>query len=225
MSYTEDLEPTHQSPDEEESNLGRWLLMGLLLANLASDLNPDDWDGTTFAQFRRQLEVVYGPTIRDWLRTEYIPWLEARGIPVGVSGTPASIDRAIEAAFANTRDLHRSMQSSFSAGEFSRWGGATHQGLVLRDVARIAGDNLERGVATRLEEAGFFTGQRRWETSGPGSRHAILNGSVTSNGRWQFKGGVVNGPRQNPQDPREWSGCSCRVSYAWVDSRGNTGWL
>jgi hypothetical protein len=223
MSYTEDLTPTSQSPDEEESNLGRWLLMGLLLTDLATNLNPDDWDGTTFAQFRRQLNSTYAPVIADWLRTEYIPWLEARGIPVGISASPASINRSIEAAFINTRDLHRSMQSSFTTGEFARWGGAKNQGAILKDMARIVGDNLATTTANRLEEAGLFTGRQRWRTVGPDSRHAELNQKISSTG-WSFKGQRITGPRFNPQNPTDWSNCNCFVEYEW-DAGGEQGWI
>lgn len=213
-----------EEPTEEDIHLARWLLGGFVLLTAASSLIPDDWDGIGLNEFRAQLREEYGTVIRDWLTQYHIPWLESRGIPVGVSATSTPLSTIIERVTNDTIDLHRSMQESFASGGFSTWGGATHQGLILRDMARIAGDHLNESIASRLEEDGLFTGRQRWETSGEDSRHAELNMQVSSTG-WRYKGEHVTRPRWDPQNPKAWSGCSCRLSYEWQAGDGTTGWL
>src|SRR5688572_24874017 len=129
-----------EEPTEDDEHLAEWLLSGFVLLTTSEALNPNDWDGISYEQFKTQFRAVYGTTIRNWLTNYHLPWLATRGIPVGVSGTSSRIDSAIEEAIADTADLHASMQRSFTTGNFSDWGGPTHQGLILRDAARIAGD-------------------------------------------------------------------------------------
>lgn len=216
MSYLED--PV-TSEDEQTS---RWLLAGFVLLQLAPTLNPDDWDGISFDAFRRQMQTTYGGLLQDWIRTYHLTWLESRGIPAGVSATPSGINSAIAEAVRGTRDLHRSMQRSFSTGTFGEWGGSTHQGLILRDLARISADHLNERIATRLEDQGLFTGRQRWRTTNENSRHAELNMQIAP-GLWRYKGNNVK-PRHNPQNPHEWSGCSCYIEYEWR-AGGDQGWI
>jgi hypothetical protein len=213
-----------EEPTEDDIHLARWLLGGFVLLQAASALLPDDWDGISFDVFRAQLHQTYQPIIDDWLRNYHIPWLQSRGLPVGIDATPLRIDRFISAAIRDTRDLHRSMQESFSTGTFSQWASPTHQGLILRDLARISGDHLNFSLNTRLQLEGFLTGKQRWRTASPDSRHAELDMHVTT-GIWRYKGQNITNPRHNPQDPREWSGCSCYIEYEWQADDGFTGWL
>lgn len=211
-----------ENPDEDDIHLARWLLGGFVLLTSASALIPDEWDGIGLAEFRAQLKEQYEVIIRDWLQTYHIPWLESRGIPVGVSGTPLALNNAINEAIRDTTDLHRSMQEAFSTGGFNQWGSPTHQGQILKDMARIAGDRLNEQVATRLQQAGAFTGRQRWRTANENSRHAELNLQV---GPWRFGGQTITHPRFDPQNPQAWSNCSCFVEYEWEAEDGTTGWL
>lgn len=212
-----------EEPTEDDIHLATWLLGGFVLLTAASSLISDDWDGIGFEEFKAQLREEYAEIITNWLRQYHIPWLQSRGIPVGIDAISERITQYINDTFRDTRDLHRSMQESFSTGTFSQWGGATHQGLILRDLARISGDHLNFALSERLQLEGFLTGKQRWRTASPDSRHAELDMHVSS-GIWRYKGQNITHPRHNPQDPREWSGCSCYIEFEWRTSDG-TGWL
>jgi hypothetical protein len=218
----------------EQELVGMWLLAGFSLMNLAEEIPEQELPtgNIDVREFRAILRNHHKPQMRSYLTTQHIPWLHLRGIPATPS--PTEIDQALEFAIQDTTDLYETVALSTTttattaAVDFPlpRWRSIVHQAQILRDLARRAGDRLEARITRSLIKTPGLTGNRRWKTTSPDSRHAQLDGKVTPPSRgWLFEGHRVTAPRNDPSNPQEWSGCSCFVEYEYRSEDGSTGWL
>lgn len=210
---------------DEIETTGSWLLAGYELLQSAQSISTEQLPDNDVdkRQFRRLLRQTHKTTMRNWIINFYLPWLRARGIPA--SSPPEELEEALEFALTHTDDLYDTVITSLTAAfPLDQWRSVQHQALILRDLARRASDRLEVAITRRLQRDPGLTGNKRWRTTHPDSRHATLDGRQ-SRETWAYKGTRITGPRHNPGNPSEWSGCACYVEYEWRDNEGSLGWV
>lgn len=167
--------------------------------------------------------------IKGWNKLD-LPSLETRhnftkiGVKFALSVASADLLRRYVKSVKETKDLPPGESpvgglKVYRPGEF-----IARASQTLAQIYDMATDKFNAVMNSFLKRKGEVTGRRKWVTVGGDSRHAALDGQIRNEGgTFTFNKKSVYGPRPADGNPKDWSGCSCFLTFERSDGTWTRG--